>query len=338
MSTNSQRLGNEAQALRWPDESLQVYRRSDPKNPSCSRGEPVPGKQRMVQTTRWMNFAAICVLMRASSYAESESALKGYVARYRASSLEDRVEVRKWPSHGGTNPVPLLQVEKPLNGDVSAPSTRTVRIHGFNHRAVRFLKGKRGEGELLEAKGLLPNGHPTRTIFAVYRVHTHSSSWAARLGGFGASRVEEGLEKAVWNFGVDVHGEAKQGSLKFDGERIGPHLSTRFIPGQVILRALVMHDSQTFSEYLQPAHDFIQIKKVLNQAKPSSLLHPIRGHFYLGDLHAESLGGGHGEVILDVFDVTVFDRALGDKQIRSILKELNWQYTNPVQPAADGSG
>ncbi len=261
----------------------------------------------------------------------SESALKGYVARYQAHSLKENARVVTWPSSGGTNPVPLINVERPLNGKSSNAQSVTVRIHHFDHRAVRFGKGKRREGELLEGKDLLPHGHTTRTVFAVYRVHTGSTSWAARFGGFGSSRVQEGLERAVWNFGVDIQGEDRQGSYKFDGDRVGPYLSTPFVPGQVLIRAMVMHDAQTFSDYLQPAHDFFRIRKVLDRVKPTQKLLPISGHFYLGDLHVESLGGGHGEIMLEVLDVAIYDRALDDNVIREILHELNWTYTNPMK-------
>ncbi len=263
-------------------------------------------------------------------FAEKLPDVKGLVARYVAADVEEGKEVKVWPARAGSNPKALVEAAKVQDSQVVPPLLKTVNVNGFQHPALLFSKGAAGEGELLIAEDLLPEGHAERTVFVAYRLLSRNLNGSARVAGFGSNRVEGNADLKVWNFGIELGMNQEQGSFRFNGSFIGPNPGTPYVKGQLMLRAMLQHADGSFSDYLQPSHDFFNITQTLKKGRPQRQLGKILGDFVVGDLHEASVGGAAGQSEYELFELLVYDRELTAEEIQQLLEALNWRYTNPL--------
>jgi len=286
-----------------------------------------------------MNRTAVaCLLLSQFFYheiltAQDEKNIKGLVASYIASdlNLQPGEAVKRWPASSGSRPEALVWQEKLMGGKKAvAPQFRHSKVMGFPHASLSFRKGNKNEMELMVAKNLVKNGHPDRTVFLVYRSLSFSVSGGSRIAGFGSSQLDPQASLKVWNIGADADAAGLgYGSLRFDGTFLGPHAGKLYPLDHVLIRAVVMDSGNRFTEYIQPVHDFFQVRKVLDGTTAPKKVGPFSGDFVVGDLHPGSAGGSDSEHAIELFELQVFDRALPEAEVREVLKRLNWRYTNP---------
>jgi arylsulfatase A-like enzyme len=260
--------------------------------------------------------------------------IPGLVGWYDASQLagDNGAAVTRWPDRTDDTVNTVAHDLTPLNpddADQRDPVLATVSHNGFAFRAVRFAAGANGEFEQLQNELILPDGHATRTLIAVYTGGINNAN--SRPLGFGSLLVNPADGKKLWNLATD----GQYGSARFDGAFIGPYSAPGLTRSDLLLRTAVMHNANQYSEYISLLDDGFQETRRLDRQAPSAAVGPIRGSFHVGDLHTSSPGGGVGAASFDLFEILIYDRVLSDAERQQVQLYLRDKYTTDPLGAAE---